>query len=514
MRSMPRSRPTRRSRWSRPTAAASAATRSGWSGRAAGAQSGLNGHRPRTVAGAAPGGACCGPRRVCRSAVRWECRCRGPSARGATPIAGGVACHSAACSRRRSSWRRTASRPGMRFGARWRSPPPASATNRGPPASTRSGARTVDRGRRARSSGCRHWRGRSNASPRGTRTPSTTAISARAGGIPRRFGCAVHARLLHRPSLRLDDPDRDHVSRDPRDHAPAEQLRCRRPGAAEPARDLRAAGARRLGCQRLGRPAVDPPGHRGDQARPGRPGCPCHRRRRARCSHRSAPRQGLRTLAREPDPPGPADRPGPVRTLVGGTIYLATVDADGNAVSLIQSNAAGFGSGVVDPDTGIHYQNRGSSFSLDEGHPNELAPGKRTTHSLLPGMLFRDGERSPWIVVGSIGGDIQPPDPRAVRVRGGRRRRRRRERRRRPTLARRARGHLAPPTFVAVESRIAPVVIDALRRPWPRCPRDGCLRRRLRPRARDRARPRRPRASRGRPRSRHGPQERGLPAVR
>jgi gamma-glutamyltranspeptidase len=104
-----------------------------------------------------------------------------------------------------------------------------------------------------------------------------------------------------------------------------------------------------------------------------------------------------------------ADRaPTPCRTLVGGTIYLATVDAEGNAVSLIQSNAAGFGSGVVDPETGIHYQNRGSSFSLEPGHPNELAGGKRTTHSLLPGMLFRDGERSPWIVVGSMGGDIQP----------------------------------------------------------------------------------------------------------
>ena len=52
----------------------------------------------------------------------------------------------------------------------------------------------------------------------------------------------------------------------------------------------------------------------------------------------------------------------------GGTIYLATVDADGNAVSLIESNYLGFGSGVVDPVTGIHYQNRGSYFSLDPGH--------------------------------------------------------------------------------------------------------------------------------------------------
>jgi gamma-glutamyltranspeptidase / glutathione hydrolase len=90
----------------------------------------------------------------------------------------------------------------------------------------------------------------------------------------------------------------------------------------------------------------------------------------------------------------------------GGTIYLAVVDAEGNAVSLIESNYMGFGSGVLDPVTGIHYHNRGSYFSLLPGHPNELAPGKRPLHTLLPGMLFRDGR--PWIVVGSMGGDAQP----------------------------------------------------------------------------------------------------------
>ncbi len=92
----------------------------------------------------------------------------------------------------------------------------------------------------------------------------------------------------------------------------------------------------------------------------------------------------------------------------GGTIYLATVDDAGNAVSLIESNYMGFGSGVVDPDTGVHYQNRGSYFSLDPEHPNVLAPGKRTLHTLLPGMLFRAGERRPWVVTGSMGGDAQP----------------------------------------------------------------------------------------------------------
>ena len=92
----------------------------------------------------------------------------------------------------------------------------------------------------------------------------------------------------------------------------------------------------------------------------------------------------------------------------GGTIYLATADAEGNAVSLIESNYAGFGSGVVDPATGIHYQNRGSYCSLDPAHTNRLEPGKRTLHTLLPGMLFRDGQPGPWVVAGSMGGDAQP----------------------------------------------------------------------------------------------------------
>jgi gamma-glutamyltranspeptidase len=101
-------------------------------------------------------------------------------------------------------------------------------------------------------------------------------------------------------------------------------------------------------------------------------------------------------------PVAATNRPG------GGTIYLATVDRDGNAVSLIESNYLGFGSGVVDPGTGIHYQNRGSYFSLEPAHPNVLEPGKRTLHTLLPGMLFRDGRPGPWVVAGSMGGDAQP----------------------------------------------------------------------------------------------------------
>jgi gamma-glutamyltranspeptidase len=92
----------------------------------------------------------------------------------------------------------------------------------------------------------------------------------------------------------------------------------------------------------------------------------------------------------------------------GGTVYIAAVDAQGSAVSLIQSNYLGFGSGVVDPGTGIHYQNRGSYFSLDPAHPNVLEPRKRTLHTLLPGMLFRADRAEPWVVAGSMGGDAQP----------------------------------------------------------------------------------------------------------
>ena len=107
--------------------------------------------------------------------------------------------------------------------------------------------------------------------------------------------------------------------------------------------------------------------------------------------------------------PHRASRPAPATNPPGGgTIFLATVDPDGNAVSLIESNWSSFGSGVADPATGIHYHNRGSFFSLDPAHANVLAPRKRTLHTLLPGMLFRDGQPGPWILVGSMGGDAQP----------------------------------------------------------------------------------------------------------
>jgi gamma-glutamyltranspeptidase/glutathione hydrolase len=90
----------------------------------------------------------------------------------------------------------------------------------------------------------------------------------------------------------------------------------------------------------------------------------------------------------------------------GGTVFLATADRWGGVVSLIESNWHGFGSGTVDPQTGIAYQDRGVSFSLDPAHPNAIAPGKRTAHTLTPGMLFR--EDRPWVAHGSMGGEVQP----------------------------------------------------------------------------------------------------------
>ncbi len=90
----------------------------------------------------------------------------------------------------------------------------------------------------------------------------------------------------------------------------------------------------------------------------------------------------------------------------GGTVYLSTADRWGDLVSLLESNYQGFGSGLVDPATGIAFHDRGAFFRLDSAHPNALAPRKRTAHTLAPGMFLRDGQ--PWIVHGSMGGEIQP----------------------------------------------------------------------------------------------------------
>jgi gamma-glutamyltranspeptidase/glutathione hydrolase len=88
------------------------------------------------------------------------------------------------------------------------------------------------------------------------------------------------------------------------------------------------------------------------------------------------------------------------------TEYVAAADREGNLVSFIQSNFMGFGSGVVEPETGIILQNRGHLFSLDEHHPNCIGPHKRCAHTLMPGMIFKDGK--PYAALGLKGGHVQP----------------------------------------------------------------------------------------------------------
>jgi len=90
----------------------------------------------------------------------------------------------------------------------------------------------------------------------------------------------------------------------------------------------------------------------------------------------------------------------------GGTTYLCAVDADGTAISLIQSIYETFGAGVVAPGTGVVLQNRAASFVEDEGHPNRLAPGRRPFHTIIPGMLLEGGALlGPF---GVMGGAMQP----------------------------------------------------------------------------------------------------------
>lgn len=104
----------------------------------------------------------------------------------------------------------------------------------------------------------------------------------------------------------------------------------------------------------------------------------------------------------------PPNQPSTFRSVPMGqdTAYAAVVDDEGNAVSFIQSLYYDFGSGYVAGDTGIVLQNRGSFFSLQEGHPNLLEPCKRTFHTLMPGMALRNGK--PCLLMGTQGGEGQP----------------------------------------------------------------------------------------------------------
>ena len=111
------------------------------------------------------------------------------------------------------------------------------------------------------------------------------------------------------------------------------------------------------------------------------------------------------------DPNKAADRQGPGAAITETeTIYLTTSDAEGNMVSLINSNFDYFGSGVVVPGTGFPLQDRGSGFNLREGHANVAAPRKLPFHTLIPAFVTRtsNGVEEPYMSFGVMGGAMQP----------------------------------------------------------------------------------------------------------
>lgn len=96
----------------------------------------------------------------------------------------------------------------------------------------------------------------------------------------------------------------------------------------------------------------------------------------------------------------------------GDTVWLGAIDSEGTAVSFIQSIYWEFGSGVVLPSTGVLWQNRGVSFSLEPGHHNVLKPGRRPFHTIQPAMaLLNDGRVLPY---GTMGGEGQPQTQSAI----------------------------------------------------------------------------------------------------
>ncbi len=117
-------------------------------------------------------------------------------------------------------------------------------------------------------------------------------------------------------------------------------------------------------------------------------------------------RDQAREIARAVQASGVDRSNAPVRNGDGDTVFLCVVDRNGNTVALMQSLYSSFGSGRMVPGTGIVLHNRGALFSLDPGHINVIAPGKRAYHTLAPGMVLR-GDNSLMMAFGSPGSDGQ-----------------------------------------------------------------------------------------------------------
>ncbi|MHA2408478.1 MAG: gamma-glutamyltransferase, partial [Candidatus Ranarchaeia archaeon] len=107
------------------------------------------------------------------------------------------------------------------------------------------------------------------------------------------------------------------------------------------------------------------------------------------------PRQAMRSI------------PAPLQLSGDDTVYLTAADKEGMVVSFINSLFYGFGSGVVDPQTGIAFQNRGAGFSLIKGHPNQYLPKKRPFHTIIPAMITSH-ENELLCSFGVMGGHHQP----------------------------------------------------------------------------------------------------------